>query len=262
MNVDLSIDTSYEIKHTTTFLSAVLNKHKKKKFVIASSGGIDSSVSVGLCVKAVGPKNVYVLSLPYMGMNNTSVTYTKLLISHFNIPSPNFEILNIANAVNQAIKSLDIPTSDYIRRGNIMARMRMIYLYDRAKAHEGLVCGTENRTEYYLGYFTRFGDEASDIEPIQNLYKTQVYLLSKELAIPQEIINEQPTAGLWKNQTDEEQLGFSYEEADKVLYLHFDKQMSFNKIPITAFPNRDAIKKVIEQNAFKHHVPYMFNKTN
>jgi NAD+ synthase len=137
-----------------------------------------------------------------------------------------------------------------------MARVRMVVLYDFAKKLKGLVCGTENRSEYCLGYFTRFGDEASDIEPLQHLYKTQVYELAKYLGVPQNIIDKQPSANLWGNQTDENELGFSYGEADPVLYLYFDKKIPIEDIEKQGFGNAKKIIDYAEKNSYKHNAPY------
>src|SRR5258708_26883046 len=115
--------------------------------------------------------------------------------------------------------------------------MRMIILYDLAKKYKALVCGTENKSENLLGYFTRFGDQASDIEPIEHLYKTQVYQLAKYLNLPDAIITQQPSAGLWQGQTDEGQFGFTYEEADQVLFLHFEKKLVVEIIEKLGFTN-------------------------
>lgn len=137
-----------------------------------------------------------------------------------------------------------------------MARARMVILYDLAKKHQALVCGTENKSEFRLGYFTRFGDEASDFEPIQHLYKTQVYQLAKYLNIPKNIILQVPTAGLWEGQTDEGEFGFSYKEADIVLYLYFDKGKAISQIITKGFPNAQKIIDRAKANSFKHHLPY------
>jgi NAD+ synthase len=132
----------------------------------------------------------------------------------------------------------------------------MTILYDLARKHNALVCGTENKSEKLLGYFTRFGDEASDFEPIQHLYKTQVYQLAKYLNVPKEIVDSPPTAGLWEGQTDEKDFGFSYKEADIVLYLYFEKKNSLSEIISRGFPNANKIIDRARKNAFKHHLPY------
>ncbi|NCO88578.1 NAD(+) synthase [Candidatus Roizmanbacteria bacterium] len=138
-----------------------------------------------------------------------------------------------------------------------MARTRMIILFDQAKKLDALVCGTENKSEHLLGYFTRFGDAASDIEPIQHLYKTQIYQLAKYLKIPREIINQPPTAGLWNGQTDEGQFEFTYKEADQVLSLYYDQRKSLKMIIKSGFPNVKIIIKMMRNNQFKNKTPYI-----
>jgi NAD+ synthase len=120
-----------------------------------------------------------------------------------------------------------------------------------------LVCGTENRSENLLGYFTRFGDEASDLEPIRHLYKTQVYELAKYLNVPQAIVQKQPSANLWKDQTDEGQFEFTYAEADQVLNLYFDKKLPVEEIQKRGLKNADKIIEFAKKNSFKHRVPYL-----
>jgi NAD+ synthase len=132
----------------------------------------------------------------------------------------------------------------------------MIILYDIAKKENALVCGTENRSESLLGYCTRFGDEASDIEPIRHLYKTQVYELAKYLNIPQSVIQKMPSANLWEGQTDESQFDFTYVEADQVLSLYFDKKLSVEEIQKQGFKNAGKIIEFTRKNFFKHKVPY------
>ena len=147
---------------------------------------------------------------------------------------------------------------DDARKGNVMARVRMIVLFDLSKKFNYLVMGTENKTEHLLGYYTRFGDEASDIEPLRELYKTQVFDLAKYLRVPQETINKAPTAGLWEGQTDEGEFGFSYKEADEILYLYANKKLTKKEIIAKGYG-----KKVIERlwwwvskGEFKDRVPY------
>jgi NAD+ synthase len=143
--------------------------------------------------------------------------------------------------------------------GNIMARVRMILLYDLAKKRQALVCGTENKSEHLLGYFTRYGDEASDFEPIKHLYKTQVYQLAKALGVPNEIIQSPPSAGLWLGQTDEKQFGFSYYQADQILFLYLEKGLSLPVIVKKTGVEKRIVEKVIswyKTNDFKHRIPY------
>ncbi len=147
---------------------------------------------------------------------------------------------------------------DTMRKGNIMARMRMIVLYDLSRKHNFMVLGTENKTEHLLGYYTRFGDEASDIEPIRELYKTHVYQLAKYLGVPRELIVKPPTAGLWENQTDEGEFGFSYKVADEILYQYCEKKLSKKEI-IAQGHNSNVVEKIwwwIKKGEFKNRLPH------
>ena len=132
-----------------------------------------------------------------------------------------------------------------------MARVRMIAVFDLAKQLDALVCGTENKSEKYLGYFTRFGDEASDIEPIQHLYKTQVKVLARQLQLPPVFLQKAPSAGLWADQTDEKELGFSYEQADQVLVELIDGEQSDPTAEI-----KEKVKQRIISQEFKRQAPY------
>jgi len=129
-------------------------------------------------------------------------------------------------------------------------------LFDLAKKKQALVCGTENKTEHLLGYFTRFGDEASDFEPIRHLYKTEVLKLALYLGVPEKIINQPPSAGLWPGQTDEGDFGFSYKEADQVLELYLEKKLKLEEIEKKGFKKAGKIIARLKQNLFKHQTPY------
>ncbi|MGI8419511.1 MAG: NAD(+) synthase, partial [Candidatus Levyibacteriota bacterium] len=178
------------------------------------------------------------------------------------IPEENIRIVSIKESVNTLAENLKLQFGDEtkIRRGNIAARVRMIMLFDYAKEKDALVCGTENKSENLLGYFTRFGDQASDIEPIEHLYKTQIFQLAHYLGVPDEVIQQQPTAGLWQGQTDEGQFGFTYKEADQVLSLALEKHVSAQELVNQGFLNAKKILEWREQNLFKHKTPYILNK--
>jgi NAD+ synthase len=225
--------------------------------VIGLSGGVDSAVSCILAVRALGVDHVYPLLLPY-GILSTQATLDAMSV---------IEILKISptHVVRVDIKPMLDPITakefgmDNIRKGNLMARARMIILFDHAKKRNALVVGTENKSEYLLGYFTRFGDEASDIEPLRNLYKTQVYEIAKYLAVPQAIIAKKPTAGLWEGQTDEGEFGFTYKDADEILSLSFDEKKSADEIVAAGF-SKDIVDKVlahVRANDFKQRLPIL-----
>ena len=242
-----------------TFLRTEFAKAGFSTGIIALSSGIDSTVSTYLAAQALGVKNLKVLLLPYKNWHDETTKHAQLVIKAVGIPQKNVEIFDIAPAVDAFMlqaNSYKLTASEKLRLGNIMARMRMIALYDRAKKHKALVIGTENRSEYYLGYFTRFGDEASDIEPIRALFKTEVYALGQHLGVPQEILTKAPTAGLWQGQTDEGQFGFTYKEADEILYQLYERHKSPKLLK-----SPQLVKKIqtwVAANDFKHHLPKVF----
>lgn len=237
----------------TKFIKKEVKRAGFQRIIVPLSGGVDSSTTLTLAAKALGPKNVLVALLLHQDLNKDNDA--KLVIKKLKIPKGNVFEIEISEIVKSFIGNLGHLSN--LRLGNIMARIRMVLLYDLAKKHQALVCGTENKSEYLLGYFTRFGDEASDLEPIRNLYKTQVVQLAHYLGVPKKIITKKPSAGLWKGQTDEEELGFSYQEADPILYLHFDKKTPWPQIVKMGFKKEtvEKVKKQVERNWFKHEVP-------
>ena len=267
MNNLLQINPKKEVDKICRFIQSTFQKQKLSKVIIGLSGGIDSAVVLSLLAKALLPHNIYPIHLPYF---KTDLKILNLLIKSLKIPANNFSVINIKKPVDEIVNichcekksdAVIIPSEvegqSRIRLGNIMARTRMIILFDQAKKLDALVCGTENKSEHLLGYFTRFGDAASDIEPIQHLYKTQIYQLAKYLKIPREIINQPPTAGLWNGQTDEGQFEFTYKEADQVLSLYYDQRKSLKMIIKSGFPNVKIIIKMMRNNQFKNKTPYI-----
>lgn len=245
--------TAEEIKN---FIQATLHKTGFSRLVIGLSGGVDSATSFILAAQAIGAANIFVGLFPYGDLNREGMIDAKLILETLNTPKENVTTVDIQPLIDPII-ALGSKMSE-LRKGNIMVRLRMILLYDLAKKYNALVLGTENRTEHLLGYFTRFGDEASDIEPIRHLYKTQVKQLAQSIGVPQKIINKPPTAGMWQGQTDEGEFGFSYDEADKVLTLKFDQKLTDEQI-IREGLGRELVEKVLARvgkNEFKHRLPY------
>jgi NAD+ synthase len=237
------------------FLKQTFEKNGKTKAVIAVSGGIDSALSLTLLAQALSKEDIFPILLPY---GEQSVEDSKKICAFNQIPEQNITVQNIQTSVDEIINTVGVGKSDQLRIGNIMARVRMIFVYDLAKKYDALVVGTENKSEKYLAYFTRFGDEASDVEPIQHLYKTQVRQLAKHLEIPPSILEKAPSAGLWAGQTDEEELGFTYEQADQVMEQHIDLKKPVERIAVQNF-DPAVIKKVVARitsQHFKHEVPY------
>jgi len=258
MNYLPTINPSTETAKIVSFIKTVLQRQGFENVAIGVSGGVDSAVSFSLLAKSIPPQNIFAAHLYYF---KSQIDLAKPLFEKINIPQKNIYNISIKDPVD-ALKNLAPLRQGFggarrTRLGNIMARVRMIILYDLAKKNNGLVCGTENKSEFYLGYFTCFGDEASDFEPIQHLYKTQVYSLAKYLNVPENIIKLPPTAGLWTGQTDEGDFGFSYKEADGVLYLYFEQKNSLPQIISKGFSNAKKIIDWANKNSFKHHLPYI-----
>jgi len=240
-----------------TFIRSTFKEAGFTDAVIAVSGGIDSAVSCTLAVKALGADHVFPLFLPYGALNKQGVEDASLVTTFLKIPDDHIQTVSIQPMVDQ-ITQYDATISP-LRKGNIMARMRMIILYDQAKKRKALVVGTENKTEHLLGYFTRFGDEASDVEPLRNLYKTQVYEVANYLQIPNPLITKAPTAGLWEGQTDEEEFGFSYKEADEILSMAVDEGNTAEEIG-KMIHKGNIVGKVLDlmkRNGFKQTLPFI-----
>lgn len=252
-NVFLKINAEKKADKIIKFLKETFEKQKKHKSIIGLSGGIDSITSFYLLRKVLPSKNIIVAHLYY---NKSEFSKLEKIIKVARIPQNNIYNLSIKKPVDELMKLLNVKQKDKIRIGNIMARVRMIILYDLAKKNNALVCGTENRSEHLLGYFTRFGDAASDIEPIMHLYKTEVFRLAANLGVSEEFIRKAPTADLWEGQTDEGEFGFSYKEADQVLHLYFDKKLDLNKIKKMGFGDAERVIKFALRNQYKQKTPY------
>jgi NAD+ synthase len=257
----LKIDCTQMDIQISNFIRDEVRATRRPKLVISLSGGIDSAVSCVLGAHAVGPENIIVTMLPYGALSEEATRDALRVVEQLRIPGENAVTIDIQPAVDTIVQQIsDINDA---RRGNVMARVRMIYVYDLAKKSTGLVLGTENKTEYYLGYFTRFGDEASDIEPIRSLYKTQVRQLGKYFQLPPSILNKAPSAGLWSNQTDEQEFGFSYADVDKILYSVFDQHTPLAEVEEKSGVPRSVVEQVmawVRANDFKHHVPRVFGE--
>ncbi len=228
----------------SSFLKKEFKKRNKKRAILAVSGGIDSALCAYLCKKA--GLDLYVLSLPY----KKSGIDGKKIAKGLGLPKNHIFTIDIGCVVDVMEDILKSGASaikfNRVDRGNIMARERMIIQYAIAKELGGLVVGTENLSEYYLGYFTLFGDQACDISPISGFWKTQIRELAAYIGVPNWVIDREPTAGLWSGQTDEGEFGFSYKDADQVLDLYFLKKKSKKEIIEKGF-NLKTINKILER---------------
>ncbi len=217
----LNLNAAQAIDSLTDFIKSTVNNAGFSKVVLGVSGGVDSSLSAFLSVRALGEKNVLALWMPYKSSSPESLEHAKLVIEQLRVPSLTIDISEAVDAV-----LVNFPDASLVRRGNVMARIRMINIYDQSAAFPGLVVGTGNKTESLLGYSTLHGDGAFDFNPLADLYKAQVRQLAAEISVPQSIIEKPPSADLWVGQTDEEELGFTYDEMDRLLYALVEEGLS------------------------------------
>ena len=256
---NLNINTDLARKILTGFIKSELNRVGFKRAVIGLSGGIDSALSLALAAEAIGSENVLAVRMPYKASSQDSLDHAQLCIDKFNVQLLTIPITEMADP----LIALDSEMSK-TRKGNIMARCRMIVLYDQSEAFGGLVIGTSNKTEILLGYSTLFGDSASALNPIGDLYKTQVRQLSRAMGVPSEIIDKAPSADLWANQTDESELGFSYEEVDKLFYLLIDQRYRVEECVDAGFDEGFvySVLKRVQRNQFKRMMPPIAKVSN
>lgn len=226
------------------FLKKEFKKRNKKVAILGVSGGIDSTTTAFLCKKA--GLDLYVAVMPY---NKNNIKSSMDAVESLKLPENRVIAIDIGPAADAQIKELEkVINIDNIDKGNIMARQRMVAQYALARKLNGLVMGTENLSEYYLGYFTLFGDQACDISAISSLWKTQVKELARHLGVPEELVEKTPTAGLWDGQTDEGEFGFSYKDADQIMYLYIIKKYSKEKIIKKGF-SKKIVDKVLARVA-------------
>jgi NAD+ synthase len=259
MEIDLSIDTELVQKILVGFIHSEITRAGFSHAVVNLSGGLDSSVSCALAAKALGAENVLALRLPYKGSAQDSLDHAQLLIDQIGVQSLTFQLTDMVDP----LIARD-PQMSQVRKGNIMARSRMIVAYDQSEVFKGLVVGTGNKTEILLGYTTLYGDSACAINPIGDLYKTQVRQLAQALEIPEVIISKPPTADLWAGQTDESELGFTYAEVDRLLYLLVDQRYRPEECVDAGF-DATFVRTVFERvrrNQFKRILPPIAKLSN
>lgn len=243
----------------TTTLREEVEKAGFGKVILGLSGGIDSALSLYLAVEAFGKGNVIAVRMPYKTSSTSSLEDAQTAIDDTGVESLTIDITPQIDAYYE-----QFPEATPLRRGNKMARERMAILYDLSAHYEALVIGTSNRTELLLGYGTQFGDAASAINPLGDLYKTQVRQLSAYLGVPEQIIAKPPSADLWEDQTDEGELGFSYFDVDRLLYYMIDQRFALDKLRELNFSDEfiEKVSKRVIRNQYKRTMPVILKVGN
>ncbi|ASC02416.1 NAD(+) synthetase [Fusobacterium polymorphum] len=234
------------------FLRENFKKAGFSKAVLGLSGGIDSALVAYLLRDALGKENVLAIMMPYKSSNPNSLNHAKLVVEDLGINSKTIEITDMIDAY---FKNEKEATS--LRMGNKMARERMSILFDYSSKENALVVGTSNKTEIYLGYSTQFGDSACALNPIGDLYKTNIWDLSRYLKIPNELIEKKPSADLWEGQTDEQEMGLTYKEADQVLYRMLEENKKVEEVLAEGF-NKDLVDNIVRRmnrSEYKRRMP-------
>ncbi|MDX6591788.1 MAG: synthase [Gaiellales bacterium] len=240
-------------------LSELVERSGRRGAVLGLSGGIDSALSLAIATRALGPENVIAVRLPSRHTEQVHLDDAEASANAAGLPPENLLTISIEPMLEAFASVRPSVLKNDLRLGNASARFRMVTIYDLAQEKHALVLGTENRSESLLGYFTRFGDAASDIEPITDLYKTEVRIAARMLGQPESVITKHPTAGLWGGQTDEDELGFTYAEADLALVCMYDLGMTPEETAARCGVDLDVVERVrrrVESVAWKHEVPY------
>ena len=248
----LNINSELATRILTGFIRDSITKAGMSRAVIGLSGGIDSALSAYLSARALGAENVLALRMPYKSSSASSLQDAEAVIEDLGLPHQTLPITAMAEPLIERF-----PEMSKLRRGNIMARMRMVTLYDQSMAWGGLVMGTSNKTEFLLGYSTIYGDSGVALHPIADLYKYQVRQLATYLGVPRAIIDKPPTADLWAGQTDEAELGFTYDEADQVLMLLVDERYTVAEAAAEGFDSEFVARiwERVKANHYKRTMP-------
>jgi NAD+ synthase len=255
----LDIDTDLTIRIISGFIKDQIEKVGMTRAVLALSGGIDSALSAYLTARAIGPENLLVVRMPYRTSAKNSLDDAEAVIEDLGLPSLTVEITPMVDPL-----IAQFPDMSSVRKGNIMARQRMIIQYDQSVAWGGLVIGTSNKTEFLLGYSTIYGDSGVALQPLADLYKYQIRQLSKAIGVPQAILDKPPSADLWEGQTDENELGFTYNEVDQVLFLLVDERYTVDEVADEGF-DREFVEKVwrrVKANHYKRTMPNIAKVSN
>lgn len=251
---ELAIDTDVARRIIAGFIRAQLRQAGFERAVLGLSGGIDSALVAYLVAQAIGSERLLAVMMPYRTSSPDSRGDAETVVADLGCASELVEITPMVDAYFDAPGRADAAP---LRRGNLMARARMMVLYDHSVTWRGLVVGTGNKTEALIGYTTLFGDSACAFNPIGDLYKSQVRQLSAAVGVPDAIIRKAPSADLWPGQTDESEVGFSYAEVDRILFRLVDRRRSIDEVVADGFERTlvERIDRMVTGAEFKRQVP-------
>jgi NAD+ synthase len=250
-----AIDPALAVEVIVAFIRSQMEQTGFRRLVVGLSGGVDSGAVAYLAARAIGSKNLLAIRMPYRTSSEASETDAMRVVEDLGCRTERIEITPMVEPMLELISDED-PAALNVRRGNVMARQRMIVLYDRSAASDALVIGTSNKTEALLGYGTLHGDMAAAIQPIGDLYKSQLRAVARELGVPDEIVAKPPSADLWPGQTDEGELGRTYDALDRALYALVDRRWSVDRCVAAGLP-RDLVTWVerrVAQMEFKRQL--------
>ena len=248
---ELKIDCARVVDLLVVFIRDQLVDSGFENIVLGLSGGVDSAVVAALSVRAAGTDHVFPYLLPYRESSSASAVDALKVAESLQLTSEKIDLSPMADPY------FELGHLSPVRKGNVLARLRMIVLFDKAKAHDALVAGTGNRSEAHLGYTTLYGDSACSFLPIAELYKSQVWQLAEYLNLPTEVISKDPSADLWPGQTDEDELGITYTEIDRILYQLLERHRSADDLVASGW-DADRVTLVVETMArtqFKRQLP-------
>jgi NAD+ synthase len=253
LNDLLNIDYASVENYLSNFLKSVLRASNKKGFVIGVSGGVDSATAYALAVRSVGVENVLALIMPDKEVTpSRDVDDAMELVKRF---GGRYEVIEISGIVHSFIEKMPLASRriDRTALGNLRARIRMCILYYYANSLDMLVLGTGDRSEYLIGYFTKYGDGAVDVAPLTVLFKTQVRRFAEYLGVPKSIVEKPSSPRLWQNHLAEEELGMRYEDIDLVLFAFLDLGLPVNQIPVVTTVSDNVVKKVLQMYSSSLH---------
>ncbi len=248
MDIDLTINPQEVSTIIKDFIKTYVENSGCKSVVVGLSGGVDSAVVALLCKQALGKNKTRCVFLPDESTPAADFKHLDILVKKLDLSCKKIDITQIVKEISKR----SVAKPDKYALANIKARTRMVFLFEYSNMTKSLVCGTSNKSEMLVGYFTKYGDGGVDIQPIGDLYKTQVWELAKYLKIPGVIISKKPTAGLWKGQTDEGELGLPYRDLDRILFC-LERKMDVSYIARALDFKKPVVERIKNMRVKSHH---------